>query len=82
MKNWTSQISQKFQFRERKYPLHVDSTMDEAFTRANCQKLEKRKLQRKHLSDKTSKHKAKFYDSGKLNLEIIKPSASAVNLLD
>jgi len=50
-------------FRERKYPLHIDSTMDEAFTRANCQKLEKRKLMRKHLSDKPSKHKSKLYDS-------------------
>lgn len=38
--------------------------MDEALARANCQKLEKRKLMRKHLNEKVSKHKTKLYETG------------------
>jgi thrombospondin 2/3/4/5 len=38
-------------FRERKYPLYLDGSVDDALDRASCQKLSKRKLNKNNLKD-------------------------------
>lgn len=41
-------------FRERKYPLHFDSSIDRAFNRANCQKGNNRRGNKRFLRNKQS----------------------------
>uniref|UniRef100_A0A336N149 CSON009470 protein n=1 Tax=Culicoides sonorensis TaxID=179676 RepID=A0A336N149_CULSO len=53
-------------FRERKYPLHIDNSVENAMARANCHKPEKKKLMRKNLSEKVSKQKSKLYETGNI----------------
>lgn len=52
-------------FRERKYPLHLDNNIDSALARASCQKLSKRKPNRKIVKD--NEKSKKYYDGKDLN---------------
>ena len=47
-------------FRERKYPLHLDSSVENALARASCQKISKRKPNRKNFKD--NEKSKKYYD--------------------
>lgn len=46
-------------FRERKYPLYLDGTIENALARASCQKISKRKPNRKIVKDNEKK---KYYE--------------------
>jgi thrombospondin 2/3/4/5 len=51
-------------FRERKYPLHLDTIAEHALARASCQKQIKRKGNNKFLKDSEMPRK-KTYNEGK-----------------
>lgn len=54
-------------FRERKYPLHLDNSVESALARASCQKIAKRRPNRKIVKDN---EKSKKYYDGELLIDI------------
>lgn len=42
-------------FRERKYPLHMDATLENALSRASCQKMSKKRSNLKRKDNEKSK---------------------------
>ena len=54
-------------FRERKYPLHLDNSVESALARASCQKIAKRRPNRKIVKDN---EKSKKYYDGEISIEI------------
>lgn len=57
-------INIKSQFRERKYPLYFDGSIDDALSRANCHKVNRKNGNKKLLRNKThNKGKTSYWNS-------------------